>query len=103
MPGKQPVLRLARLGLPYPEIGRRLGIPVGLAYLIATGRAADGSDGTPARSTGAPAPASTQTLVNPPAVNPTEREDVLAWVHERARRDNGGRPPVVAGREEGSR
>jgi hypothetical protein len=83
------VTELLALGHTYETAARALGIPPGLAYMIATGLPADGSD--------APAPeelrskpvlaGSTQHLVNPPAVNPTRDERVLAWVRERAARE----------------
>jgi hypothetical protein len=43
--------------------------------MIATGRPADGG------------PDGDQSLVNPPAHNPTTKPEVVAWVRERARRD----------------
>jgi hypothetical protein len=56
-----------------------LGIPAGLAYLVATGRPADGSH--------ADSHASSQHLVNPPAQNPTSSEAVHAWIRRRAQQD----------------
>ncbi|HET9125585.1 MAG TPA: hypothetical protein VFN65_11935 [Solirubrobacteraceae bacterium] len=64
----------------------RLGITPGEAYLLATGRPADGSD---SRYFSDPRqlPSSPQRLVGPPPVNPSRHPIVDAWVRERARRD----------------
>ena len=89
MPTRAQVTGLLDQGHSYETAARALGIPVGQAYMIATGLPADGS--------GAPAPAemerkrvlpgSSQHLVNPPPYNPTRSESVMAWVRERAARD----------------
>jgi len=71
------VRELLDSGLTYEMAARQLGIPPGLAYMIATGRPADDGD----------APA--QYLLEPPAHNPTRNEAVLRWVRERARRELG--------------
>ena len=83
------VLELLEDGHSYETAGRKLKIPAGLAFMIATGLPADGSD--------APAPAetldkrlmpsSTQHLVNPLAFNPTRNSAVVEWVRERAARE----------------
>ena len=44
MPTREEVLRRIGAGEGYEDAGRALGIPAGLAYLIATGLPADGSD-----------------------------------------------------------
>jgi hypothetical protein len=62
-------------GADQEQAAARLGIPAGLAYLVATGRPADGSH------------ASSQHLVNPPAQNPTSSEAVHAWIRRRAQQD----------------
>jgi len=72
----------------YDEAGRRLGISPGLAYLLATGRPADGS-GTAADAappTGAPLLTSPQVLANPPAVKPATDPNVQRWMREQASR-----------------
>jgi hypothetical protein len=82
---------LARVGddaRAYDEVGRRLGISPGLAYLLATGRPADGS-GTAADAaspTGAPLLTSPQALANPPAVKPAADPKVRTWMREQAAR-----------------
>src|SRR5579884_2886153 len=79
---------MLRAGVPYEEIGRRLGIDPGLAYLIATGRPADGSDTvTPEQRTPYDVSAS-QRLANPEtAENPTKKQHVLDWIKQRALSD----------------
>jgi hypothetical protein len=69
------VRELIDSGHDYESAGRRLGIPPGLAYMIATGHPAD--DAT--------APA--QNLFEPPAHNPTRNQTVIDWVKARARRE----------------
>ena len=44
MPTRHQVLAQLRTGSDYQEVGERLGIPEGQAYMIATGLPADGSD-----------------------------------------------------------
>ena len=92
MAGKDEVLDLVRSGLDYEQIGARLGIPPGRAYLIATGLPADGSHALTDADRRRPGfvEGSTQHLVNHGPVNPTRREDVLAWVRRRAAADLGG-------------
>ena len=83
MPSKEQVDALVAQGVGYPEIGRRLGIPPGQAYLIATGTPAD--DGHPTDESPRPGTlSSAQHLVNPPHQNPTSRSAVHEWI---ARRD----------------
>jgi hypothetical protein len=79
---------LLSAGLDYPTVAERLGIPAGQAYLIATGRAADGSD-TPAdgEPRGDGLLASSQHLANPPQENPTGSESVHEWIRARAAAD----------------
>ena len=84
---EQQVRNLLAQGLDHEEIGRRLGIPAGQAYLIATGTPADGghsADGT------APRPgemASAQHLANPPHENPTSKKGVHEWIAARVPAD----------------
>jgi hypothetical protein len=83
------VLELLDLGHSYEIAARELKIPAGLAYMIATGLPADGGDAAaPEDLTGKPLlEGSSQHLVNPPAHNPTRKEQVLEWARERAGRD----------------
>ena len=62
-------------GLDYQAARRRLGIPVGQAYLIATGVLADGSDTIPDQEMAqcSDVLASSQHLANPRHENPTSR------------------------------
>jgi hypothetical protein len=89
MASRAQVAELRALGHSYEAIGRELGIAPGLAFMIATGLPADGSEATtPAELEQRQiAPESTQQLVNPPAHNPTRDEKVLRWVGERAARE----------------
>jgi hypothetical protein len=75
MPTRADVLQLLEKGETYDTVGQAFGIAPGKAYMIATGRPADG------------APDGDQALVNPRAVNPTEKPGIRAWVRERARRE----------------
>jgi hypothetical protein len=69
------VRELLDQGLDYRAAATELGIPVGQAYLIATGQPADGSGGPPAL------PAS------PPARNPARAQAVQAWIAARVAAD----------------
>jgi hypothetical protein len=71
------VLELIRSGDTYERAAAKLGIPPGQAYLLATGKPADGSDGRSSR----------QELVHPQAHNPTRKPRIEAWVRERAQRE----------------
>jgi len=73
---KEQVNALVAQGLGYPEIGRRLGIPAGQAYLIGTGEPADGHAGN------------AQNLANPPHENPTSRQAVHDWIAGRVAADD---------------
>jgi hypothetical protein len=75
MPTRAQVLELLERGGTYATAAQALGIAPGQAYMIATGRPADGD------------PDGDQTLVNPPAHNPTRKPEIAAWVRERARRE----------------
>jgi hypothetical protein len=66
-------------GADYRAAAEQLGLPHGLAYLVVTGHAADGSH--------ADNLVSTQDLVNPPAHNPTTNDVVRGWIRQRARSD----------------
>jgi hypothetical protein len=66
------VTELIDRGFTYDAAARELGIPAGLAFMLATGAPADGgTDGS-------------QDLVNPPPVNPTRKGHVMEWVQGRA-------------------
>jgi hypothetical protein len=91
------VRALLRDGLDYADAGRRLGIPAGQAYLIATGQAADGAD-TPSdqqRRRGGLLPSS-QHLANPAHENPTGKQVVREWMTSRVAADDQMR--AAAGR-----
>jgi hypothetical protein len=80
------VQQLLDEGHDYRTAADKLGIAPGEAYLISTGRPADGSDGryfTDSREL----PSSPQRLVGPPPVNPTRNPAVEAWLRERAGRE----------------
>ena len=89
MPTRARVLELLEAGHSYERIGRALKIAPGLAFMIATGLPADGSDAPhPDELRGKPVlPGGSQILVNPPAVNPTRDETVIAWARARAARE----------------
>ena len=74
MASKEQVNALVAQGLGYPEIGRRLGIPAGQAYLIGTGEPADGGHA--------------ENLANPPHENPTSRQAVHDWIAGRVAADD---------------
>lgn len=89
MATRDQVLSLLRAGSDYEEIARRLHIRPGLAYLIATGLPADGSDTPDVGSTDHPGwLSSSQHLSNPqPAENPTGKSSVTEWIAARVARD----------------
>jgi hypothetical protein len=80
------VRRLLEEGHDYRTAAERLGIAPGEAYLIATGRPADGSDSRYFTDSRDP-PTSPQQLVGPPPVNTMRYPEIEAWVRERARRE----------------
>jgi hypothetical protein len=88
VPTRDQVRKLLGEGLDYEAAARRLGIPAGQAYMIATGVPADGSDTIPgpAAERRGVLPASQQ-LANPPHENPTGKESVRAWMASRAAAD----------------
>jgi hypothetical protein len=89
MASKAAVQELVQAGADYDEIAERLGIRPGLAYLLATGLPADGSDAPAAgahQRTGFLA--DSQQLSNPqPAENPTSKTSVLEWIKQRTAGD----------------
>jgi hypothetical protein len=86
MPSKEQVKELIAQGLDYPEIGRRLGVPPGQAYLIGTGTPADGSHSTADEGRPGALP-SAQHLANPPHENPTGKQVVHDWIAGRVAAD----------------
>ncbi|MFF3905671.1 hemerythrin domain-containing protein [Streptomyces sp. NPDC001848] len=89
MPSRSQVWELLSDGLDHEEAGRRLGIPSGQAFLIATGLPADGGDTLTTAEQHRPGmpQESTQHLSNPPTQNPTGKEAVRRWVKDRAAAD----------------
>ena len=89
MPRRRDIVTLAEAGVPWEEIGERLGVQPGLAYLVATGLSADGSDAPSADARDRPGfLATSQHLSNPqPADNPTSRSAVHDWIRRRAASD----------------
>lgn len=97
MPTKEQVRELLAGGLDYEAAGKRLGIPPGQAYLIATGVPADGSDAVSGERARRPGfLPSSQDLANPPHENPTAKESVLAWLKARAMADEQMRSAMRA-------
>lgn len=98
MPTRESILTLVRSGLSYPQIGERLGVPPGLAYLIATGLPADGGDAPGPETDKRPGALSTSTqhLSNPKAIVPQRDEETDAWIRERARADSALRAAWAA-------
>jgi len=89
VPTKQQVLAALGGGTDYRAAAARLGIHPGLAYLIATGMPADGSDVPTPEELERPGvlTTSTQHLANPPASKPDAAEVVHAWLRRRAQGD----------------
>jgi hypothetical protein len=88
MATRRQVQELTQRGLDYIEVGRRLGIPPGLAQLIGIGLPADGGDApSPEQRRDRRLPPSGQDLPNPPRENPTGRGAVRSWIAERVRAD----------------
>lgn len=83
------VLAALSTGQDWESVGRELGISPGLAYMIASGIPADGSDALDrdGRLGAGPSPSSPQALVNPRSHNPVRNERVEVWVAERAARE----------------
>jgi hypothetical protein len=89
MPTREQVLAALDGGTDYPAAAGRLGIHPGLAYLIATGFPADGSDVVTAEEERRPGvlPGSSQHLANPAAPHPDAADRVHAWLRRRAQAD----------------
>lgn len=89
MPTKNQVEALLGRGDDYRGAARALGIPPGLAYLIATGLPADGGDApSPEERSARGLLSSSQDLSNPPVDNPEAGEVVRRWIAERVRGDD---------------
>ena len=110
MPTREQVRGLLDGGLDYEAAGRRLGIPPGQAYLIATGVPADGSDTITEDDAKRPGflPTS-QHLANPPHDNPATKDSVAAWLKARvvsdeqmrtALRERTAEPPEIEAPED---
>jgi hemerythrin superfamily protein len=89
VPTREQVLAALGGGTDYPAAAAALGIHPGLAYLIATGMPADGSDVPTPEDLERPGvlATSTQHLANPPAAKPDAAEVVHAWLRRRAQGD----------------
>jgi hemerythrin-like domain-containing protein len=89
VPTREQVRELLDRGCDFPEIGRRLGVPAGQAYLIGTGMPADGGETyTPAEREQRPGVLdSAQHLLGTGAENPTTKKAVLDWLVSRAHGD----------------
>lgn len=91
------VLALVEAGMDYESIGRRLSIPPGLAYLIATGMPADGGDTYTEAERQRPGVLPTaQHLTNPPQENPTSKQVVRDWISARVAADGQMRGAAAA-------
>ena len=103
MATREEVQRLLDQGLSYEAAAGRLGIPAGQAYLIATGRPADGSESPADAGAGPdvdPGPGgSTQHLANPPHKNPTTSQQVRDWIAGRTAADAPMREAAREARE----
>ena len=90
LPTREQVRKLLDQGLDYRTAASELGIPAGQAYLIATGRPADGSDTPSAQeqeSSGGKLLAASQNLASPPHDNPTGSKTVRDWIAARVAAD----------------
>lgn len=88
MATRDQVRALVEQGCDYPEIGRRLGVPPGQAYLIGTGMPADGGDTYTEAERQRPGVLPTaQHLLGTGAVNPTTKKGVLEWLRAHANAD----------------
>lgn len=86
------VIELLEAGHTYETAARELRIPPGQAFMTATGLPADGGDApSPEELASKPVlSGDSQQLANPPAFNPTRKQQVLEWVRQRAARDLTG-------------
>lgn len=112
MASRAQLLDLVRSGLSYEEIGARVGMSPGLAYLVVTGLPADGSDVLAAEELAGREgllPGSSQHLANPGTELPKHQATVEAWMRARAGADEpmqaaaaarDAEPPPIAGEDE---
>ena len=88
MATRKEVEDLLDAGLSYEAAAQQLGIPAGQAYLIATGRPADGGAEPATKDDGGgPEAGSNQPLADPPHYNPTSSQQVHGWIAEQASTD----------------
>jgi transposase len=88
LPSRERVLALVQTGHTYEQAARALGVEPGLAYLLATGVAADGSDSLSPEDRQRPGLlASSQALANPPLRHTERKPETVAWVKARAAKD----------------
>jgi hypothetical protein len=90
MVARHQVLQLVEAGMTYEQAAAKLHIDAGLAYMIATGLPADGSDSLTSgdRDRLGFLAVSTQPLANPEkADRPTGRPSVREWIKQRAHAD----------------
>jgi hypothetical protein len=89
MPSREQVTELLDAGHSYETAARELQIPPGLAFMLATGLPADGSDVPAPQELDVKRvlPGGSQHLVNPPTFNPTRNREVIEWVRQRAERE----------------
>jgi hypothetical protein len=105
VPTREQVLNHLDEGCSYAEAADRLGITAGLAYLIATGIPADGSDSLTEAQLSRPhtMPGTSQHLANPqPAANPVQHPLVLDWIRQRAHGDRQMQQAAAARRKAGA-
>lgn len=90
VPTKRAIVQLLEDGAGYVEIAERLGIPLGRAYLIATGLPADGSDSLApedGKSRRGVLTSGAQELVNPPLGRTSEPGAALNFLRQRVASD----------------
>ncbi len=93
------ILRLVGAGASYETVGRRLGMPAGRAYLVATGIPADGSAALSPEDRTRPGliGGSTQTLVNPNVDGPADAASTRRWLQRRSAADATTGSPAEPG------
>lgn len=95
MPTREQVRQTLDGGCDYEAASRKLGIPPGQVYMIATGFPADGSDTVTDQEARRPGfLLSSQHLANPPHENPTTKDSVREWLRARVAADEQMRTAV---------